>query len=419
MLTFLLFMLNFSYSQSIDNCIDSDKYKYEYQMNVASFTLTDLMLTIFAKEDSEIILVYEPKNVKKNIYLKADSIHYEFIPGMFDYSRFVKIPGVYPSDWSTNNIGHVVPVKIYSTEKLLVNAMIINSHCSEVCIGHGITTLLSNVQSGKEYRFSIVENAWVENAWVEAYYNSLLNISSFYNNNKINFTINTAVSTLNKDLILKKGENIVLRIFEELPKISNLEIHAEFPIAVLENTIESYITRRNKNNVCFSNDLLGKEYVLLPVKYNEETYYANGYHYSIRPLKDSTEIYINGLRKGIFNFSDSIYEYSDLPVHIVANKKVTIHQYLEVFYFGSIRPVNPPVFAEQMQVLPTRQMLDSIDFLDTRTTTRSFNFDGSVPIDLINEDTVSSYCNILAYQGDTVYLDGEQISGFTGRILPK
>ena len=64
MLTFLLFMLNFSYSQSIDNCIDSDKYKYEYQMNVASLTLTDLMLTIFAKEDSEIILVYEPKNVK-------------------------------------------------------------------------------------------------------------------------------------------------------------------------------------------------------------------------------------------------------------------------------------------------------------------------------------------------------------------
>lgn len=253
MLTFLLFMLNFSYSQSIDNCIE-EKYKYKYYYNGENqMDYCDLKFFIYSKENTDIIIKFTLLNTYKSFNLPADSIHEEVFLDL----------GVISSNNYNNSFFEsfsiadtsIVPMSgliIYSTKKIYVNSIVQSTWGN--CSIFGATNLLSNIQSGKEYRLNFPPESMD--------YSSILNISSFYDNNEIYYKLYGTNVSIKKKIILNKGQNINFRILNEsyfnfTRDISNIKLEAKYPIAIYDINSNWLTIRSNKQYAYYPNNLLG------------------------------------------------------------------------------------------------------------------------------------------------------------------
>lgn len=318
MFYFLLFILNLSNSQVLENCIDKEKYKYEYFFNgTMHYHGNDLKLNLFAQKEANVFIQIPHLNYYKKINLSEYEIFEEIL---YNYNEKFYSNSIINSlllikntnRYETTNYG----IYIYSSKKIICNII---SEChtgSNICGHFSAFTLLSNRDSGIKYNLDIPKEVGSE---------VIFNIISYHNNNIIRF--NSIDNEYNGELKLMKGENIFIKISDK-DIINKVNIKSEYPISISQDFIEnSSIISPNRTQIIFPEKLIDNEYLLVPFEYENDNLISNGYYFHISPTEDNSEIYINNIFRGKYNNDNSIFEFSDEPIYIKSNKKINVYQY--------------------------------------------------------------------------------------------
>ena len=398
MLFFLFFILNLSNSQVLENCIDKEKYKYEYFFNgTLHLAGIDIKLSIISDLESDIIIFVPHLNYYKKIRIKANENFEEIFRNYnqnfsqnWTANHQTSINGYFGSDFKIIKTG----LFIYAENEIFANIV---SECTnesnKQCVHFSSTNLISNFNSGKKYilSFPIKKNNLIR-----------FNVYSFYNNNKIKYISNNHL--YNKEFILNKGENTFISFRNSESNIIS-EIHSEFPISIIQDfTNGNELILTNRQHVIYSNNKLDNEYILLPFKFNNNNLFKGAYYFKITPIEDNTDIWINNDFKGTLNKNSNFLEYSDIPLNIRANKKISIKYFDQSVFQNNNLETNIPK-GSFIHCLPTKQMSKYLKLFVSQ------NFDN---ISCLGNDSKndSMYCNIIAFQDDSVFLDGKLIDDF-------
>ena len=398
MLFFILLLINFSvsFSQELDNCVDKEKYKYEYFYNSSMHHPgIDLKLNIFSKYDTEIIIHIPHLNYKRKIKIFKNNYFedklYNYNQSFYNNNLINSFPSIKRNgNYKTLNSG----IYIYSNQKVICN-LISECHTGSFICGHfSAFTLLSNRDSGKKYSLILPKEITSE---------VIFNIVSYYNDNTILY--NSLNNDYKGEIKLMKGENIYIQL-ENSKDLNKVMINAKYPISISQDyTSYSNIIGPNRTQILLPERLIGNEYLLLPFEFENNNLISNSYYYNIIPTEDNCNIYINNTLKGNYNKNNSIFEFSDIPIYIKSDKKINIFQYNNSIMKYAM-PFDASARGSFVHCPPLRSMENEINLLVLQ------NFDEST----CNGNKYKNdkmYCNLIKKKDSEVKLDNVVLNNFT------
>ena len=394
MLFFILFIFNFANSQVLENCIDKEKYKYEYFFNgTTHYHGTDLKLNIFSQKKTEIYIQIPHLNLKKKIVLMENQNIEEYI---YNYNQSIfKSNYINTLSFIENNRNYNINKNglfIFSSEKIICN-IISECHTGNRICGHFSSfTLLSNRDSGIEY--SLVRPKEVRSQVV-------YNIMSYSDNNYIKYQ--SFGEVFKGEFTLMKGENIFIRLNNN-ENINNFIINSKYPISVSKDYIENInIINSNNTQIIFPNKLIGYEYLLVPFEFEGDDLISTGFYYHITPLEDNTNVYINDILKGNYNRENYLFEYSEEPLYLKSNKNINVYQY-NYSYMKYAFPLRTSR-GGFVQCLPIDNMKNKLNLVVFQ------NFDNAT-CNGNNSNNDKMFCNIIKYKNNHVYINKNNIEEF-------
>lgn len=389
MLFFILLLINFSasFSQELDNCVDKEKYNYEYFYNgTLHLEGIDLKLELFSVYETEVIIKIPHLKIYEKLKLNIGEIN-KFIIRNFNQNG------------SNNGYGIIkTGIYIYSNFEIKVNLITECNHSNDKkCVHFSSTTLISNFDCGNNYKIHLTDQISSKLS---------LNIQSFSNENVINLNYGNPI--LNKEIILNKGENTFI-IFNYNSNVVNLEINSKYPISIYQEYLtDGIIVQPNRVHVIYPNNMLGNEYILLPFEFNNNNLFIGSYYFQISFIDDNTSLWINDSFRGVFNKTTDFFEFSNIPLHIKSNKKISVMCYDQSIFKDNNLESNIPK-GSFFHCLPTKQLSKSLDFI-------AISGIEGLNCTEIETKNDSLYCNILALKNDLVFLDGNILNGF--QIIP-